>query len=97
MYNNTKGVNSKYILFENRRGEVGGSANKVGKRIKELERLYGVYHGGHGSNQYMQSTNNSDSAKAQKQLAKEMGMMSILNIILERGINAFLKSEFLNN
>lgn len=57
-----------------RRGEVGGSAKKVGKRIKELERLYGVYHGGHGSNQYMQSTNNSDSAKTQNYLAEQMGM-----------------------
>lgn len=57
-----------------RRGEVGGSAKKVGKRIKELERLYGVYHGGHGSNQYMQSTNNSDSAKTQNYLAAQMGM-----------------------
>ena len=57
-----------------RRGEVGGSAKKVGKRIKELERLYGVYQGGHGSNQYVQNTNNSESAKTQEQLAKQMGM-----------------------
>lgn len=57
-----------------RRGEVGGSAKKIGKRIKELERLYGVYQGGHGSNQYMQNTNNSDSAKTQKKLASQMGM-----------------------
>ena len=28
-----------------RRGEIGGSAKKVGKRIKELERIYGVEHG----------------------------------------------------
>ena len=27
------------------RGDVGGSAKKVGKRIKELERLYGVRSG----------------------------------------------------
>lgn len=56
------------------RGEVGGSAKKVGMRIKELERLYGVYQGGHGSNQYMQNTNNSDSAKTQKKLASQLGM-----------------------
>lgn len=36
--------------------------------------MYGVYHGGHGSNQYMQNTNNSDSARTQKQLAAQMGM-----------------------
>lgn len=53
-----------------RRGEVGGSAKKIGKRIKELERLYGVYQGGHGSNQYMQNTNNSNSTKTQKSLQK---------------------------
>lgn len=38
-----------------RRGEIGGSAKKVGKRIKELERLYGIREGsagGNGSNQY---------------------------------------------
>lgn len=29
-----------------RRGEVGGSAKKIGKRIKELERLYEIEHGG---------------------------------------------------
>lgn len=27
------------------RGDVGGSAKKVGKRIKELERIYGVREG----------------------------------------------------
>ena len=39
-----------------RRGEIGGSAKKVGKRIKELERLYGIREGsagGNGSNQYV--------------------------------------------
>ena len=37
-----------------RRGEVGGSAKKVGMRIKELERLYGIKQGGSGfyGNQY---------------------------------------------
>lgn len=28
------------------RGDVGGSAKKVGLRIKELERLYGIQNGG---------------------------------------------------
>lgn len=40
------------------RGDVGGSAKKMGLRIKELERLYGV-HQGNGSNQYEQKPNNS--------------------------------------
>lgn len=35
-----------------RRGEIGGSAKKVGRRIKELERLYGIQNGGNRGNQY---------------------------------------------
>ena len=53
------------------RGDVGGSAKKVGKRIKELERLYGV---SHGNNQYIRTTNNSESTKSQEQLAKDLGI-----------------------
>lgn len=33
------------------RGDVGGSAKKVGKRIKELERIYGIEHGGNRNSQ----------------------------------------------
>lgn len=54
-----------------RRGEIGGSAKKVGKRIKELERLYGIEH---GNNQHNRTPNNSDFSKTQKQLASQMGM-----------------------
>lgn len=54
-----------------RRGEVGGSAKKVGKRIKELERLYEIEH---GNNQHNRTSNNFKSSKTQEQLAKEMGM-----------------------
>lgn len=54
-----------------RRGEVGGSAKKVGKRIKELERLYGIEY---GNNQHNRTTNNFNSSKTQEQLAKDMGM-----------------------
>ncbi len=58
-----------------RRGEIGGSAKKVGKRIKELERLYGIQHGGDHGNQYSEAKpNNSDLAKYQKDLAAQMGM-----------------------
>lgn len=49
-----------------RRGEVGGSAKKVGLRIKELERLYGIELGG--------SRRNNCVLKTQEQLAKEMGI-----------------------
>lgn len=57
------------------RGSVGGSAKKIGLRIKELERLYGISHGGNHGNQYKVATpNNSDLAKSQEQLAKDLGI-----------------------
>lgn len=58
-----------------RRGEIGGSAKKVGKRIKELERLYGIQHGGDHGNQYTEAKpNNSDLPKSQSDLAAQMGI-----------------------
>ena len=48
------------------RGEIGGSAKKVGKRIKELERLYGIEK---GNNQF--SLPNS-SVSSQSDLAAQM-------------------------
>ena len=53
------------------RGDVGGSAKKVGKRIKELERIYGIEHGG---NRNSQDEKNSSCCKTQSQLASDMGM-----------------------
>ena len=53
------------------RGDIGGSAKKVGQRIKELERLYGIQHGGDRS---VQDENNSSCFKTQSQLAADMGM-----------------------
>ena len=55
------------------RGDVGGSAKKVGKRIKELERIYGI-HQGNGSNQHEQKPNNSVLATSQFDLAAQMGI-----------------------
>lgn len=55
------------------RGDIGGSAKKVGRRIKELERLYGV-HQGNGSNQYEQKPNNSVIAVTQSDIATKLGM-----------------------
>lgn len=55
------------------RGDVGGSAKKVGKRIKELERIYGIQHGGDHGNQYTEAKpNNSDLPKSQSDLATQM-------------------------
>ena len=58
-----------------KRGDVGGSSKKVGKRIKELERIYGIQHGGNHGNQYTEvKPNNSDLPKSQSYLAKQMGI-----------------------
>ena len=53
------------------RGDVGGSAKKVGLRIKELERIYGIQHGGDRGNQ---DEKNSSCIKTQTQLATDVGM-----------------------
>ena len=51
------------------RGDVGGSAKKDGKRIKELERIYGITK---GNNQYSSLPNNSVSS--QEDIAAQMGI-----------------------
>lgn len=58
------------------RGNVGGSAKKVGLRIKELERLYGIKHGNnqHDNNRIPNYSESSKSLKTQEDLAKEMGI-----------------------
>lgn len=58
---------------------MGGSAKKVGLRIKELERLYGVRDGssgGTGVNQYTKEldTNKSVQAVTQADIASKLGM-----------------------
>ena len=56
-----------------------GSAKKVGLRIKELERIYGIKQGGSGfygnrhTENNIETPNNSETLKTQEQLAKEMG------------------------
>lgn len=60
------------------RGDVGGSAKKVGLRIKEIERLYGVRQGsagGTGVNQYSKKLDSIKSSEAtQSDIAKNMGI-----------------------
>lgn len=61
------------------RGDIGGSAKKIGKRIKELERLYGIREGsagGTGQNQYTKELepNNSDEAITQSDIAAKLGI-----------------------
>ena len=74
--NNSETLKTQEQLETNirQRGNVGGSAKKVDLRIKELERIYGIKQGGHGSNQYVQNSNNFKSAKTQEDLAKELGI-----------------------
>lgn len=57
------------------RGTVGGSAKKVGRRIVELERIYGIQHGGnHGNQHKVASQNNFQSSLSQEELAEKLGM-----------------------
>lgn len=51
------------------RGDVGGSAKKVGLRIKELERIYGIKNGGD-----RKSDSNNFSLISQTDLANKLGM-----------------------
>lgn len=59
-----------------RRGEIGGSAKKVGKHIKELERLYGIRNGSANEkgNNRIGEPNNSVDQKSQSDLAAQMGI-----------------------
>ena len=52
--------------MEAERGDIGGFAKKTGRRIKVLERIYGIEH---GKNQ--RTSNNYKSSKSQEQLAKK--------------------------
>lgn len=60
------------------RGDVGGSAKKVGLRIKELERLYGIQNGSthFQGNQHKEVVTNKSEAPTftQEQLASQIGM-----------------------
>lgn len=49
------------------RGDIGGSAKKVGLRIKELERIYGIYKGNH-------INENMNNSVSQSDLATQMGI-----------------------
>ena len=57
--------NCEYSLRQ--RGDVGGSAKKVGLRIKELERIYGIHNGN-------QLSNNCKAEIKQTDLAEKLGM-----------------------
>lgn len=61
------------------RGDVGGSAKKIGLRIKELERLYGIKQGGSGfyGNRHTdnaESCNNYKTLKTEEDIANDIGI-----------------------
>ena len=56
------------------RGDIGGSAKKVGRRIMELERLYGIQLGGNRGNQYVVAEPNNSVLATQSDLAAKLGM-----------------------
>lgn len=53
--------------------KTSGSAKKVGARIKELERLYGVRNGSYGKQKILEP-NNSGLKKSQEDIATLMGI-----------------------
>ena len=71
------GCNCEYSLRQC--GDVGGSAKKVGLRIKELERIYGIKQGGSGfyGNRHtedLEFSNNYKTLKTEDDIAKEIGI-----------------------
>lgn len=53
------------------RGEIGGSTVKLGRRIKELERIYGIRQ---GNNQYKKEDMNNVHTLSQEDLAHQLGI-----------------------
>lgn len=58
------------------RGNVGGSSKKVGMRLRELDRIYGIEHGGDRTKQHKEAKRKNCALpqKTQEDLAKENGM-----------------------
>ncbi len=75
---NTEDSIIKDLLETNirQRGDIGGSAKKVGRRIKELERLYGVREGSlnEKGNNRIGEPNNSVDQITQSDLATQLGI-----------------------
>lgn len=63
----------KDLIETNIRQRGVGNPNpiKLGRCIKELERIYGIEH---GNNQHNRTTNNSESSLSQEQLAEQLGI-----------------------
>lgn len=53
------------------RGNIGGSSVKLGRRIRELERIYGIHNGG---NDKVARTANGETGLSQEDLAQQLGI-----------------------
>ena len=56
------------------RGDIGGSPVKIGRRIRALERFYGIRNGGKRGNQYTLPEQNNFALAKQSELAKNFAM-----------------------
>ncbi|MBS5080452.1 MAG: ParB N-terminal domain-containing protein [Clostridiales bacterium] len=56
------------------RGDIGGSPVKIGRRIRALERFYGIRHGGKHGNQYILARRNNFALAKQTDLAKDFNL-----------------------
>lgn len=54
------------------RGDIGGSSIKLGRRIKELERIYGIHNG--GNDKVTRTTNGLSGEMTQEDLAQKLGI-----------------------
>lgn len=53
------------------RGTIGGSSVKLGRRIREIERIYGIHNGG---NDKVTRTANGETGLSQEDLARQLGI-----------------------
>ena len=69
-------MKQQFHLEFRQRGIGNPNAVKLGRCIKELERIYGIKQGGLGfyGNQYKESSNNYKTPKTENDIANEMGI-----------------------
>ena len=76
MHRLTTPIFLRFYTYVRQRGDIGGSAKKIGLRIKELERLYGVRDGSANEkgNNRIGEPNNSVDQISQADIAAKLGM-----------------------
>lgn len=74
-YENDDQIEKELIEINVRqRGDIGGSPVKIGRRIRALERFYGIRHGGKHGNQYILAKSNNFTLPTQTDLARDFDM-----------------------